>query len=81
MEQSVQIKFRVICNDKNYLHSSLEWYNSINKTDFKISEFILDEVNFAIIEVTQYTLSDIFNCGYAFGVKEEKLRANGEIDW
>lgn len=81
MEQVSQIKFRVICNDDKYLHSSLEWYNSIHKTDFAISEFITDEVNFAIIEATKYSLSDIFNIGYTFGVKEEKLRFNGDIDW
>ncbi len=81
MEQNNQIKFRVICNNEKYLNSTLQWYNSIYKTDFKVSEFILDEVNFAVIEATRYSISDIFNIGYAFGAKEEKLRISGEIDW
>ncbi len=76
-----EIEFRVICNDYKYLKSSIEWYNSIYNTDFIITDFILDEVNFANVKVTKYTVSDIFKIGYTFGVKEQKLRQNGEIDW
>lgn len=76
-----EIEFRVICNDKKQLEASIHWYNSIYNTDFLITKFILDEVNFAYIKVTKYTFSDIFNIGHTFGVKEEKLRQNGEIDW
>ncbi|MEY8862124.1 hypothetical protein [Tenacibaculum singaporense] len=75
------VQFRVICNDEKYLKSSIDWYNSIYKTDFKIVNFTLGEVNFVDIKVSKYTLSDIFNIGYQFGVKEEKLRQKGEIDW
>lgn len=81
MEQSKKIQFRVICNDEKYLKSSLDWYNSIYKTDFNISKYILDEVNFADIEAERYTLADVFNIGYAFGAQEQKLREKGEIDW
>ena len=81
MELDKTIKFRVICNDEKYLKSSIDWYNSVYKTDFKIIDFVLDEVNFADITATKYSLTDIFNIGYQFGVKEEKLRQKGEIDW
>ncbi len=80
MEQN-KIKFTVICNGEDYLRESLDWYNNLNKTNFKISKLILDEVNFAEIEVSDYKMSDIFNIGYAFGAKEQKLRMEGKIDW
>ncbi len=80
MEQNKTI-FTVICNDEKYLKESLDWYNSINQTDFRIKKFILDEVNFAEIEVLKFQLTDVFNIGYAFGTKEQKLRDKGEIDW
>lgn len=81
MELDKAITFKVICNDKKYLETSIKWYNSVYNTDFEIFDFLLDEVNFATIKVTKYALSDIFNIGYQFGVKEEKLRQKGEIDW
>jgi hypothetical protein len=76
-----RISFRIICNDRKYLEESIDWYNSVNKTDFKIDNFILDEVNFAFITATKYSLTDIFNVGYAFGTKEQKLRSENKIDW
>ncbi len=81
MELNKTITFRVICNDNTYLAETLEWYNSVYNTDFEIINFIIDEVNFADIRVNKYSVSDIFNIGYQFGVKEEKLRQKGEIDW
>jgi hypothetical protein len=80
MEQNNTV-FTVICNDEKYLKESLDWYNSIYQTNFRIRRFILDEVNFAEIEVHKFELKDIFNIGYAFGAKEQKLREQGEIDW
>jgi hypothetical protein len=76
-----KINFRVICNDEKYLQSILKWYNDNNKTDFRIVNVIYDEVNFVNIESTKFTLADVFNIGYQFGVKEEKLRQAGKIDW
>lgn len=73
--------FTIICNEKKYLEGSLDWYNNLNKTDFKIQKFILDEVNFAEISVSKFQLRDVFNVGYAFGSKEQKLRMEGKIDW
>jgi hypothetical protein len=61
----------VICNKEDYLKETLDWYNSVYKTDFKITRHILDEVNFTEIEASNYKTSDIFGIGYLFGVKEE----------
>ncbi|WP_435254758.1 hypothetical protein [Tenacibaculum sp. A30] len=81
MELDNKIVFRVICNKKEDLESSLKWYNSRKKTDFEITNYILDEVNFAEITASNFSFTDIFRIGYAYGVKEEKLRERGEIDW
>ncbi len=75
------MKITVICNDEKYLNQVIDWYNRSYKTDFKIVNFIYDEVNFAEIEVIQFKPSDLFDLGYQFGVKEQKLRHQGEIDW
>ena len=76
-----KINFRVMCNEEKYLQNILNWYNNNYSTDFKIVNVIYDEVNFVDIETTKFTLADIFNIGYQFGVKEETLRQKGEIDW
>ena len=76
-----KIKFTVICNDERYLNQVIDWYNKSYKTDFSIVNIINDEVGFAEIEVSKYKPSDLFGLGFQFGVKEEKLRQQGEIDW
>jgi hypothetical protein len=81
MEQNKIIFFTIICNDKKYLEDTINWYNRNYKTDFEINDFKIDEVNFATVKVTHYEISDIFSLGYQFGVKEQKLRQKGEIDW
>lgn len=76
-----KVTFRIICNDSKYLEDVLKWYNNTYDTDFAIDKIIYDEVNFVDIISTKFTLTDIFNIGYQFGVEEEKLRLNGTIDW
>ena len=73
--------FKVICNKKEYLIDTLSWCNKAYNTDFQTFNYICDEVNFAEIQVNKYQITDVFNIGYLFGVKEEKLRQSGEIDW
>ena len=80
MEQS-KIKFTVICNDEKYLHQVINWYNKNYQTDFQIINIIDDEVGFAELSVSRYNDADLFALGYQFGVKEQKLREKGEIDW
>ena len=79
--ESDKIEISIICNDEKYLNQVIDWYNWNYKTDFKIVNFIYGEVNFAEIEVSQYKPSDFFDLGYQFGVKEQKLRHQSEIDW
>ncbi|AEK24020.1 hypothetical protein [Capnocytophaga canimorsus] len=76
-----EIKFRIICNEKKYLEDILEWYNNTYDTNFEITNMIYDEVNFVDIKSTKFTIEDIFNIGYQFGVEEQRLRQKGEIDW
>lgn len=73
--------FTIICNDEKYLIQIIDWYNESYNTDFKIIKRIEDEVSFSKIKVSRYRLSDIFDLGYQFGVKEQKLRQEGKIDW
>jgi len=82
MEQNnKRLIFTVICNDEGYLNQVIDWYNSSYKTDFRIIRIINDEVGFAEIEVSNYKDSDLFDLGYQFGVKEQRLRQEGKIDW
>ncbi len=81
MEQNNFTEFSIICNDRKHLEATIQWYNRNYKTNFEIIEYTFDEVNFAKIRVSIYKISDIFSIGYQFGVKEQKLREMGEIDW
>ncbi len=73
--------FTIICNEEKYLREVIDWYNNSYKTDFRIVNRIEDEVCFSEIEVSKYKPSDLFDLGYQFGVKEQKLRQEGKIDW
>lgn len=75
------MKFKVICNEPKYLEEALSRYNKVFQTDFVLIGWEDDEVGFAEIEVENYSPADLFGLGYAFGGKEEKLRAKGIIDW
>lgn len=81
MEPNNKIVFTIICNDEKYLTPIIDWYNETYKTDFKIINRIEDEVCFSEIEVSKYKPSDIFDLGFQFGIKEQKLREEGKIDW
>lgn len=81
MESYKKTIFRVICDSEEYLEQTLKWYNEMYKTDFKIVNVIYDEVNFADLESTKFTLTDIYNIGYQLGIKIQKLRQEGKIDW
>jgi len=82
MEQNNLIQFDVICNEQDILEKILNWYNNTYKTDFEIVNWVGGELGFATIQTSKITSQrDIFNIGFQFGVLEEKMRANGEIDW
>jgi hypothetical protein len=73
MIKEKRIQFDVICNNEDSLQEHISWYNSTYRTNFKIVEYLLDEVNFAIIEASVFQIEDIFRLGYQFGRKEEKI--------
>lgn len=76
------MEFEITCSDEKYLKEVIEWYNRNYNTDFKIIE-VVDEVEvlFVTISANQFKQSDVFELGYQFGTKEEKLRSEGKIDW
>ena len=76
-----RIEFKVISSDDKLILESIESYNKTYKTDFKVEEFIYDEVVFAVLSVQHYNMSDIFYLGYQFGGLAEFKRQAGEIDW
>jgi hypothetical protein len=75
------VEFNVISSDDILIKEIIESYNNTYNTDFEIVEFIYDEVIFAKLRVSKYTLSDIFYLGYQFGGYAENKRQKGEIDW
>ncbi len=62
MERNKELIFEVICDDENIMIKAIELYNKTYKTNFKLLEYILDEVNFARIS-GNVRLSDIFQLG------------------
>ena len=80
MEQNKELIFEIICDDVLF-PESVNSYNQSYKTDFKILEFIFDEVTFAKVRVTKYTPMDIFQLGYQYGGYAQHKREKGEIDW
>jgi hypothetical protein len=70
MEQNKK-EFRIICDYETFLRESIDWYNSIYKTDFVLFKYIHDEVNFAIIEYKNATESQVFDLGKTYGRKSE----------
>lgn len=64
-----KIILTIICDELNDIEETISWYNSTYKTDFKVIDYIYDEVNFAKIEVNFYKLEDLFDLGYNYGWK------------
>lgn len=75
------IEFEIISGDDILIKEVVSNYNTTYKTDFEIVKFIYDEVVFAIIKVSKYKLSDIFDLGSQFGGYAQHKRQNDEIDW
>ncbi|MDZ4756971.1 MAG: hypothetical protein SGJ10_02375 [Bacteroidota bacterium] len=67
MEQNKKHEiFEIICDDEIFIIKAINIYNKTYLTDFKLLEYVLDEVNFAKISGTVY-LSDIFQLGSLYG--------------
>jgi hypothetical protein len=54
--------FEVICDSEDIILKAIYIYNNTYNKDFKLIEYILDEVNFAVIGGNVST-SDIFDLG------------------
>jgi hypothetical protein len=75
------MEFTIISTDDKVILEAIQEYNRIYHTNFKVIEFIYDEVVFAKITATQCKLSDIFDLGYYFHSYVALKRTQGEIDW
>jgi hypothetical protein len=64
-------RLTIVTNYNELLEDAINTYNSIYKTDFKLLEFIHDEVNFAIVEYCNSSESQIFDLGRIFGGMSE----------
>ena len=73
--------FTIISGDDLLIKEILENYNNTYNTDFEIVNFIYDEVVFAEIKVSNFSISDIFNLGYQFGSFVQIKRETEQIDW
>ena len=73
--------FTIISGDDVLIKEVLENYNNTYNTDFEIVNFMFDEVVFAEIKVSNYSISDIFNLGFQFGSFVQIKRGAEEIDW
>jgi Zn/Cd-binding protein ZinT len=81
MKDNTNIVFSIIANGPEYLKEILDWYNKNYGTNFEIVEIIEDEVTFVDIKAYTWNHADIFNIGYQLGIKEQRLRQEGKIDW
>ena len=81
MEENKELVFTVMVTFPELLEREIESFNKIYKTDFKIIEFIDDEVPFCKIRATEYTITNVFDLGYSLAAEQYTLRAKGEIDW
>lgn len=70
MEQDKKSMY-IICDYENLLKESIEWYNSVYKTDFVLAEYVRDEVNFAKVEYQNATEAQLFDLGRIYGGKSE----------
>lgn len=60
----------VICSYEDLLQDSIEWYNSIYKTDFAFVD-IDSKLNLATIEFINADLNQIFDLGRIYGGSAE----------
>ena len=61
------IEFLVVCDYENVIEDAIALYNSTYKTDFRLVEYIEDEVMLAKINVSESRVSDIFDLGKMYG--------------
>jgi|GEM_PF-1347486 len=75
MEQEKN-RLRIFTNHETILRDSIKWYNATYNTDFIFVEYILDEVNFAIVEFTNVNFNQVFDLGRIHGGSVEAVDKN-----
>jgi hypothetical protein len=76
-----KLKLKIISSDDKLILDVIENYNKVYGTDFRVEEFIYDEVVFAVLSATRFTYRDVFDLGYQFGGTAQYKRDRGEIFW
>lgn len=66
------ISFEIICDYKELLVEAIQFYNDTYKTDFTLTEYIEDEVNFANIEGRRIAIADVYSLGTVYGRMSER---------
>lgn len=64
-------KIEVICEYADLLEQTISWYNRVYKTDFKITGYIRQEVDFAVIEYMTGTTAHVFELASIYGRSAE----------
>jgi hypothetical protein len=73
MERNNTTTFDIICDSKLMIEQAIAIYNKTYQTDFKLSSYREDEVNFASVSYTKATLGDVYALGAMYG----RMSVNG----
>ena len=76
-----ELIFEVLVMDLNTLEKAIEQHNQESGTNFKIIKEVEDELNLAVIKVSNYNISDIFYLGYSLSCMQYYLKDKGEFDF
>ncbi|MCF6404828.1 hypothetical protein L3C95_18155 [Chitinophaga filiformis] len=60
-------EFMVFTNYPKMLLDTIDWYNGIYNTDFKIARFVRDDVNYAWVSYSKATDFDLFQLAANYG--------------
>jgi hypothetical protein len=66
--------FEIICDDELLIQKTIKIFNDTYSTNFKLVEYVLDEVNFAKIGGSNIKLSDVFSLGCMYTRQQCNVR-------
>ena len=76
-----ELIFEVMVMEIDILEKVVEQYNKKKGTNFEIIKEVEDELNLAVIKVSNYNISDIFYLGYGLSCMQYYLKDKGEFDF
>ena len=76
-----ELIFEVLVMDLNTLEKAIEQHNQESGTNFEIIKEVEDELDLAVIKVSNYNISDIFYLGYGLSCMQYYLKDKGEFDF